>query len=256
MKEQLKDVTFLILIRLDSVERLENLVTVVNQIYRYFETDIIVLECWEINSGILNKLLGKKTKLLFYEDKDPVFYKTKYINQAVCQINSPIIALWDADIVVDKSAILDAVLKLREKTADISYPYNGVCLETPALIRRLFLKYKSTALLHKNKNKMRPLYQKFTVGGAVFVNKEKYVYAGMENEHYYGWGNDDYDRYYRFVKLNLKIYRTDTCLFHLSHPRGTNSGYRSSYEMRLSAAELIKTKKSTAAELLSYYNRP
>ena len=92
---------------------------------------------------------------------------------------------------------------------------------------------------------MDKLYPKILVGGAVLINREKYLQAGKENEMHYGWGNDDFDRYYRFLILGYSIYKTDTCLFHLSHPRSTNSQYRTSVQIKRSSCELIKLKNSS-----------
>ena len=57
------------------------------------------------------------------------------------------------------------------------------------------------------------------VGGAVFAQTEKYLQAGMENEDFYGWGLEDGERHYRWLSFGYRIYRSEGCLFHLSHPR-------------------------------------
>lgn len=36
------------------------------------------------------------------------------------------------------------------------------------------------------------------VGGAIFVQTNKYLQAGMENEDFYGWGLEDGERHYRW----------------------------------------------------------
>jgi hypothetical protein len=87
------------------------------------------------------------------------------------------------------------------------------------------------------------------VGGAVIVDRERYFEAGMENETHYGWGNDDFDRFYRFRGLGYKIYWVDTPLFHLCHPRGDNSRFRSDIFKRISSEELYKIECSSEKEL-------
>ena len=57
---------------------------------------------------------------------------------------------------------------------------------------------------------------------------------------YYGWGDDDFDRYIKFMNNGNRIFRTDNILFHLSHER-VNSNYSSKYREQLSKAELYKT---------------
>ena len=86
------------------------------------------------------------------------------------------------------------------------------------------------------------------------TQKEKYIKAGMENEAYYGWGNDDFDRYARFCESHLTIYRCDTPLFHLFHPRGKNSQYNTNFQRNKSDSELQKRKNPLLYE--HSYSKP
>jgi len=251
MKRDLKDVTFLILVRLDSIERLENAVTVTNALCKYFNTNITVLEADSYNNGILKSLLHRKVRYLFTEDKDPVLYKTKHFNSLIPDVTTKYLAIWDADVVIDKKAVLEAVAKLRSGEADVAYPYNGKCFNTSEIVRTLFFKQKDIRLLYRHTEKMELLHERLLVGGAVLVDKEKYIYAGMENEKHYGWGDDDFDRFYRFKRLELNVHRVDTCLFHLSHPRASNSTFASSVQAKRSSNERYKTENSSKEEILN-----
>lgn len=252
MKADLTDITFLILIRLDSIERLENLLTVTDSLLRYFNTNIYVLEADHYNNGVLKRLLSRKIRYQFVEDKDPVLYKTRYFNRMTSNIETPFMAIWDADIAIDKENIEQSLMLLRNKKADIVYPYNGKCFDVSPILRTFYLKKKTIRSLHKHKNKMELLHDRLLVGGAVLMDKEKFVYAGMENEKHYGWGNDDFDRYYRFIALGYKVHRINTCLFHLWHPRGINSSYRMSFSEKMTRGELLKTENSSKEEILMY----
>jgi hypothetical protein len=196
-------------------------------------------------------MLNKNILYQFVEDKDPILHKTKYFNSMIPSINTNIIGIWDTDVVIDKKAIEEAITQLRNNTADMSFPYNGKCFDTSEIIRTLYLKKKDIRTLYRNINKMDLLYEHLLVGGGVFVNKEKYIYAGMENKAHYGWGDDDFDRYYRFARLELRIHRVNTCLFHLSHPRHINSRYSSNIQSGVSSIERFKTEGSSKQEILS-----
>ena len=89
---------------------------------------------------------------------------------------------------------------------------------------------------------MERLTERVMVGGAVMMDRQKFLLIGGENEAYYGWGDDDYDRYIRFMNHGLKIYRSKNVLFHLSHPRGINSGFNTELHSKISKGELHKTK--------------
>jgi predicted glycosyltransferase involved in capsule biosynthesis len=249
MKTDLTDVTFLILIRQDSIERLENILSVTESFLRYFNTNIYVLEADQHCNGILKRLLNKRIRYQFVEDEDPVLYKTKYFNRMILETNSPFVAIWDVDIVVDKNNLEEALRLLRGKEADVVYPYNGKCLDVPPILRILYFKKKNIHLLYRHKDKMDLLHDQLLVGGAVIINRDKFIYAGMENEKHYGWGNDDFDRYYRFLALGYKVHRIDTCLFHLFHSRKNNSKFHL-FQQGITKRALFETTGSSQEELL------
>lgn len=242
MKIKLDDVTFLILVRLDSIQRIENIRIITQQFCHYFNTKIIVRESDSYNNGILKSLLNKKIHYEFVEDKDPVLYKTRHLNQMVMQVGTPYLAIWDTDIIVDKNAVISCVKQLRKNEADVAYPYNGICYDIPYSVKHLFLKKKDVRFLFRHKNKLDRLYPHSLVGGAVLLNRTKYIEAGMENESHYGWGNDDFDRFYRFQKYGFNIYQEENCIYHLPHPRYINSQYCSAIHARISEREILKIK--------------
>ena len=88
-KYDIKDFTFLIPIRLDSVVRLENLMVTINFIEKYFLTNIKVLNVDEYENGILPRLLGRKVDYEFVKDQDNVFYRTKYLNRMAINADTP-----------------------------------------------------------------------------------------------------------------------------------------------------------------------
>jgi len=254
IKTNLEDVTFLIPVRLDSVQRIENLLATIQSLTKYFNTNIIILESTSFNNGILYKLLIHNIKYIFVEDKDPVFYRTKYLNQMIREVKTPFLAVWDSDVIVDKIQITNALEKLRSNEADIAYPYNGQFYDTSDIIRRLYLKRKNINILHKNSCRMFLIYGSNHKGGGFIANTEKYKQAGMENENFYGWGPEDTERYERWIKLRYNIYHSPGCMFHLSHPRDLNGQFNSQLQMKITRSELSKTMRSTREELIGNFN--
>lgn len=62
-RTNLTDVTFLIPLRIDSIDRLENLLEVISFIDKHFDTNIHLLEASELNNHILPKLLANNNSL-------------------------------------------------------------------------------------------------------------------------------------------------------------------------------------------------
>ena len=127
MRIDLTDTTFIIPVRIDSMIRLENLLMSVDSIVRYFRTRILIpggLIMYQ-NEIIPSLIKDDTVKYTFLVDKDPVFYKTKYLNILAKQVDTPLVCIWDADVILDHLQILDAVKQLRTRTSDVAYPYDG-----------------------------------------------------------------------------------------------------------------------------------
>ena len=253
MKTDIRDMTFMIPVRLDSVVRLENLILSVQSLLRCFDTHITVLEAASYSNGIIQKILGNKIEYMFLEDKDDVFYKTKYLNIMTRKVCTPFIGIWDADIILPKEQILDSIEQLR-RGVDIAYPFDGHCYDTSFVLRELYTRNKSIRFLIRNKDKMSLIYGVQVVGGAVFANREAYIKAGMVSEKFYGWGPEDFELYDRLKILDLKIHRSEGSMFHLTHSRGSNSFFRSMEQSKNTVKEMSITKLSSKTELLSDIN--
>jgi predicted glycosyltransferase involved in capsule biosynthesis len=226
-KISLKDTTFLMPVRFDSVVRLENAVAVISFLRKYFDTRIIVLEASPYNNHIFSALINKKIEYYHIEDHDIIFHKTRYTNILAQKVTTPLLSVWDADVIADKKQIMDAVERLRNDEADMAYPYDGSCYDTPETIRNLYLVKPNIRILDKYMNYMYLIYGNNATGGAVFIKTDKFYQAGMDNEDFYGWGSEDTERLLRFENLGYKIYRSSGPLYHLSHPRDLNGMFRS-----------------------------
>lgn len=224
-KTELLDVTFLLLVRLDTIERLENTLAIVEYLASSFSTNIHLLECGSYNNHVLEKLLPNCVLYSFKEDYDPILYRTKYLNQMTRSVKTKIVAIWDVDVILPTKQIHESVQLLRNNKADFVYPYEKNFLETTEILRRCFLKKRDITILERYADRMRKLYSPNPCGGAFFCNTNSYIASGMENEAFYGWGVEDGERKIRWIRLGYKIEWISGCIYHLTHPRGINSGF-------------------------------
>jgi hypothetical protein len=222
MTTNLKDITFIIPIRLDSIARLENLLLTIDYLTEQFETHILVLEAAPYCNGLISNILKGKIVYKFVEDRDDIFYRTKYLNEMTDEVQTPYLAIWDADVIIENIQIEEAVQKLRAGEADIVFPYDGHFYDVTTYLRIHYLCNRDIAIFKRNETKMNLPYGMDMIGGAIIVNREKYVYAGKENLQFYGWGPEDAERYYRWEVFKYKIYRCKGSLYHLTHPRDVN----------------------------------
>lgn len=92
----------------------------------------------------------------------------------------------------------------------------------------------------------------YSLGGAFLVNRDEYLKAGGENENFYGWGPEDYERFYRMEILNKEIVRIEGPLYHLFHTRGINSTYANKKMAIQCKEELCRICSMTTLELNNY----
>ena len=154
----LKDVTIVIPIRIDSVERIENLLAVTNHINHNYLTTICVLEAACYDNHILSRILPRNVIYTFVEDYDPIFHRTRYINEMCTNVCTPFIAIWDADIIIPRKQVIDAVEQLRADVCDLAYPYSGKFFDTGAIIRNYYINHPTVSFLEKNYPLMNILY--------------------------------------------------------------------------------------------------
>ncbi len=252
MRINLKDVTFLVPVRLDSIVRLENTLISTRYLLKNFDCSILLWEISGYNNGILKRLLDRQIHYSFIEDHDDVFYRTKYLNKMTKTVTTPFLGIWDADVIISKKQILESVERLRTGNFEFVYPYDGTFLDTSDILRSCFLNRRDIRIFQKYKNRMHLIYGKDMKGGAVFVNVKAYKDSGMENENFYGWGSEDFERYERWKNLGYKIGRVDGELFHLTHPRGNNSGYSSVLSKKISDYNLFSSKTMSKSELYGF----
>ena len=139
----MRDLTFIIPIRVDTVNRLENIIAIIKFLCS-IKAFIIVVESNTIQNNILRRLLPRNDRIqyMFIEDDDVVFHRTKIINIALGVVNTEFVSVWDADVLVDKIQIAESMNVLREGKADLSFPYNGIFLNTDIMIRNHYCPIK------------------------------------------------------------------------------------------------------------------
>lgn len=240
MEKILRDVAFLIIVRYDSIVRLENTVHVVNYLSANFDTNIYVWEIGSFQNGFTEKLISSNINYSFHEDYDPILHRTKYINQMLNSVTEPYVSVWDVDVIASVPQISQSVELLREG-ADFVYPYYGEFLDTSDALRSLYLKDGDITILNDYKSFMKEMYPPNPVGGSFFANRESYLQSGAENENFYGWGVEDGERFERWQNLGYVIKRIEGPLYHLSHPRGINSLVLHSDHSIVKQRELLKS---------------
>jgi predicted glycosyltransferase involved in capsule biosynthesis len=213
----LSDVTFTIPIRIDFQERLENFILLLTYLTEKFSTNIIILED-DNEQKIVFDNPPQSIKYIFQRNEDPLFHKTKLINQLCNKSDTSIVAIYDCDILFSEEQYITSAELIRKGLCDLCLPSDGQVYE----VERMFVRNIVKELSISSFPKLRALGSGAT-GGCVFYNKASFIRGGMANEHIKSWGCEDREMIDRFTKLGFKVKTVKGCLYHLEHPRGINS---------------------------------
>lgn len=255
-KPDLRDVSILIPLRLDSLDRLENIVYVVKYLIKYLDINIFILHADKIQRNYVSRLLPQECNYIFVEDIDPIFHRTYYINRLYEMVESSILAIWDADVIVSPEQIEYSVNSIRRGTCEVSFPYDGTFLNVDPILKDCFSSVSfDISFLRRNEKKMNILYDSIQNGGAFFISKESFSRSKFEDEAFYGWGPEDWNRIEKWKVLGYRIVRARGALYHLYHSRDINGNY-SSFFQRKNCHSLLAMTQVSSSDMLSNESDP
>jgi len=215
----LTDVTFVIHVRIDSTAREENINILVNYLQHHFNTNIMV--CEETQAPRLGNL-RQKLRYIWQINKEAFTHRTRCLNLMMKEATTPIVALCDTDVLLAPVQYLCARQQIIENGMDGCYPYNGQFFDIGRNHVNTVKETLSIEFLDSIQSQLGEL-TKVSVGGILFMNRESYLKAGLENENFKSWGYEDQERYARMGSLGLVVGRVEGPLYHMSHHRGVNS---------------------------------
>lgn len=246
MKVDLRDVTFMIPVSMDSKERKNNVDLVVCMLQRNFDTNIIIGE----QGGERFSYMSRWTCYHNFKNMHS-FHRTKMLNEMAIMSDTPIVVNYDADVIIPPAQIWKAVDKIRKDKADFVYPYRFYARVPRIPHRKEIMKVFDVGVLSHCFFKGTTVHSKVSWGGSIVLNKKKFIGAGMENENFVSWGREDFSRIVRFEKLGFRVERIYGLLYHINHVRGDNST-KLHADYRRNDAEYKKIKEMSKEELINY----
>jgi hypothetical protein len=226
------DLTFLIPTRIESEDRLRNIIASVSYLLRHVPAKVIVKEV-SGRSTFKFRALPEIKKIadtenltcLYEESNDPLFCKSKVLNDLIVESNTKVVANYDADCILPITSYSEAYNLIAQGHADVVYPYQcGIyqwCADFNMEIFNEFLKsWSGTAVLDRSKK-----LSNSTIGWCQFIDRQKYVDSYMMNENFVSWGCEDDEFYFRMSTLGNRIARVNNYVYHLEHSRTHNSWF-------------------------------
>jgi hypothetical protein len=259
MKIDLKDATFIIPIRIESSDRLRNVITSLCYIISNFDTNIIVKEV-DSESVFARDALPQITefcedvsclKHVFEQSDSPAFHRQRVLNDMIMDSTTKVVVNYDCDIILPIKSYVFAYNQILTGSSDVVYPYGdgeyqNQIFATDELVSD-FLNNDFDLNILETKSKK--YYSKY--GFCQFFNRDVYIEGGLENENFVAYAPEDVERYFRFVTLGYAVHRVNDIVYHLEHVRSENSWFNNPH-MQSNNQEWEKVQQMTPEQLSTY----
>ena len=265
----LSDCTFIIPLRIESRDRMRNIITTLIYLLRNFKTNVIVKVVDkesifkqsvqpELEAALEDFQLEGLTHI-FEQSDEFTFHRTKIINDMLWMVETPYVANYDCDILLPKTSYAYAVNLLKNGFEEdgetlypkVVYPYGrGQFQAQITATDDEVSKFMNEEFSFEVFQNWRAYDAKF--GFVQFFDTETYKEFGGENEGFVAYGYEDDERHYRFNSLT-KVVRMNERIFHLEHQRSQNSWFNNPH-IEDNRKLWEKLKSCSKEELKLYYD--
>jgi predicted glycosyltransferase involved in capsule biosynthesis len=252
------DLTFLVPTRIETEDRLRNIISSVSYLLKNIPAKVIVKEVsnhptfqFRAIPEIKKYADTSNLEYLYEESQEPLFCKSKVLNDLIVASSTKVVVNYDADCILPISSYHQAYGAINEDRVDVVYPYGCGIYQWRAKynqdIYEEFVNQLDVSVIDKNKS-----LSNSTIGWTQFVNRQKYIESYMMNENFISWGCEDDEFYYRMSVLGNRIERIDNYVYHLEHSRTHNSWFSNpNFNNNYQLWNRIKTFDKT--QLVGYY---
>ena len=129
MKDLKNKLTFLIAAKVEHEDRLRNIRYTLSYLRHHFDADIIISE--QDTSSKLHDMCKAFQCRHIYIETDEFFNRQRGVNLAAREATTPVIAHYDADILLRPAQIVAATKAITSGAAQLVYPYDGHFYDVP-----------------------------------------------------------------------------------------------------------------------------
>ena len=264
MKTDLSQATFIIPIRIESPDRLRNVITTTAFLLENFDTNIIIKE---VDSEsvfqrdalpILEKIIDTDNiwinfNHIFERSDEPLFHRQRVLNEMVMESDTEVVVNYDCDAILPVESYKLAYKGIMEGIYDVVYPYgSGMYQKQVKATDVTVSKFLETGDYEFLNAVSKDHTSDF--GWVQFFRRKVYIEGGLENENFKAYAPEDKERYYRFNKLGYRVGRVENYVYHLEHARGENSWFTNPH-MQSNMEEWEKIQSMDREKLLDYYSQ-
>ena len=260
----MNDLTFLMPCRIESEDRLKNVITTIGYLtYNFPESKIIVHEndkksvFREQVIPAIEKLFGTFPQTIthrFEESQENFFHKTRILNDLVLAADTEIVYNYDVDHLLPIGSYKTAYNMISSGQFDAVYCYGvGVyqyLVDYPIELFNNFIQSKFDLNVLSPGCNISPSVM---VLGQMIRRKTE-IDCYMWNENFLAWGPEDCEFLYRIQALGARVGRVNDMCYHLNHQRTFNSHYHNP-KWQENMAIWQKMRRLDKNSIIDYYEK-
>ena len=282
MKIDLKNTTFIIPLRIDTGDRLRNVILSTAYLLNHFDTNVMIKEVDSEHRfetfalPIIKRLVDTKILIHIFENDtrtDDAFHRTRVLNDMVMESKTDIVVNYDTDLILPIDSYVQSV-KMIEGEYDVIYPYRycnhgerkvnlGFTIETQNDMDQFENSEWVSKFIGSNYD-CKSFDDRFFYyhseqghgwaehGMVQFFNRQVYIDGGLENEGFIAYAPEDIERHHRWKTLGYNIGRVDEHAYHLEHQRTQNSWFHNPF-MQSNNQLWEQLKVLSKEQLIEYY---
>ena len=228
----MKDLTFLLPCRIESEDRLRNVITSLTYILRHYPDSKVIVKEVDDHSHfkfralpVIQKYVSTdKLTHIFEDSKEKFFHKTRILNDLLVASDTEIVYNHDVDVILPQRSVETAYKAIKDH-ADAVYPFGcGVYQWAVNYPGELFEKFLDSNFNFQILDGYRGRVAS-SIGWGQMIKRDVEIEAGLWNENFISWGAEDCEFYFRLNILGYKVGRVNDDIYHFEHGRTFNSHY-------------------------------
>jgi hypothetical protein len=255
----MRELSFVIPIRVDTPDRLENCETVLRFLtYHFPESEIQLVE--QDRRTQTAPLRASFPRVIWrFDFNDQHFRRGVALNSGILGSTRPCVCAYDTDVLIDPRALRESVHLISSGQWPIVIPFNCIFIEVSGdrrrkLIDTLDIRGLSTIGRVSAVPKHPDIGARVLSGAVMMCDTEVAILEGGYNRKMVSYGWEDIEFFKRFAKLGHYSYVLGNySLIHLDHRRGPDSRINEMYQVN--KMEFDKVAKMSRADLEKYVDK-
>jgi hypothetical protein len=230
----MNNLTFLMPCRIESEDRLRNVITSVSYLLKNFSQSKIIVKESDKTSIFSQQVLPAIEKIfgevppnlrhIFESSESQLFHKTRILNDLLLQAETDIVYNYDVDVVYPLTSYTTAY-QMIQQGYDAVYTYGcGIYQWAVDYSNETFNQFISSGFNLDVLSSHRRL-QPSVMGWGQMIRRQTEIEMGLWNENFLSWGAEDCEFHYRLQALEYKVGRVNDFVYHFEHSRTFNSHY-------------------------------